>query len=390
MILPILLGNFMTIQTNQYPLIFGPTVLPALTTYEFFTSSLMILFDLFLPFLLGHLIFSSPRELKTIYVAFLSLGVVYAFPIILELFLSPFLNKMIYGYHPHYFHLHVRYGGFRPMVFLGLGLAISMFISCGTISAAILAKAKVRIFNLDPRLLMAFLFMVLVGAKSLASILYAVALVPLTLVTKPRTQLRIAVIIATLVFCYPTLRLLDALPVDGLVSVAALIHPDRAKSLAYRFNEEVGLLDKVREKPAYGWGGYGRNLLFTKWGQGISTPDGYWIILLGSRGLVGAYGTFALLLWPIITAYRAIGRIRSKRQQLYLSGLSLIVVFSVLDFIPNGLFTKLPIFLSGALYGASRGAMALARSGRTSRTSHEPDPAPLHGENAAPIVAKAG
>ena len=53
---------------------------------------------------------------------------------------------------------------------------------------------------------------------------------------------------------------MDVVPVGPMLGVARELVPDRARSLALRFNNEALLLERALEKPTFGWGGFGRNL----------------------------------------------------------------------------------------------------------------------------------
>jgi hypothetical protein len=75
------------------------------------------------------------------------------------------------------------------------------------------------------------------------------------------------------------------------------IGEDRAESLQFRFEQENQLIARALERPAFGWGGWGRNLVRDENDKNVSVPDGLWIIVLGSHGIVGllAYGAMTLL-----------------------------------------------------------------------------------------------
>jgi len=379
----LILGSFFTIQDNAFPLFYGPRILPALSMHDFLATSLGILFDHFIPFFLGRFLFTSPRTLKDIFLPLATMGLIYTFPVLFELRFSPMLNLFIYGFHPHRFLETVRYGGFRPMVFLGGGLAVSFFLSSATLAAVTLARARIRVFNIPGKVLVSFLFIVLVGAKSLASIIYALVFLPLLFATSPRSQVRIAAILAFSILAFISLRITEAIPTDTIVSIASSINEERGASLKYRFDQEVGLINQAREKPIFGWGGYGRNLLFDEFtGQDISTPDGYWIILFGMSGIVGLYGSFLLILFPIFIAQRSLQKVPSKSEREFLAALSLLVAICGIDLIPNGLFTRLPYFFAGALFGAARGATR--RSVRRSHSRPTPSQSSLQTFEAAP------
>ena len=71
---------------------------------------------------------------------------------------------------------------------------------------------------------------------------------------------------------------------------------DRAAWLKTRFDQEEQLLDHAWQRRWFRWGRYGRNRVYHGWnGRDSSFTDGYWIITVGTFGLVGFAATFGLL-----------------------------------------------------------------------------------------------
>ena len=70
----------------------------------------------------------------------------------------------------------------------------------------------------------------------------------------------------------------------------AVVGPDRAQSLEYRFMCENLLAGRAMQQPLFGWGGWGRSESTsnadTEWKKKVPT-DGMWIIILGTKGFVG-------------------------------------------------------------------------------------------------------
>ena len=62
-------------------------------------------------------------------------GLVYVPFCLFEVKQSPQLHVIVYGYMPHDFGQQVRFGGYRPMVFLGHGLLVAFFMSTAMILA---------------------------------------------------------------------------------------------------------------------------------------------------------------------------------------------------------------------------------------------------------------
>ena len=114
-----------------------------------------------------------------------------------------------------------------------------------------------------------------------------------------------------------------------------------------------------------------------------TVTDGFWIIMLGIRGVLGMTCTFGLLVIPVILAYRRFPSIKSPADQILVAALTLIVAIHTLDLLPNGLFSYLPVFFSGALMGVfGKAKHASKRSRLRQRAKRLPHARPNEGSPA--------
>jgi hypothetical protein len=94
-------------------------------------------------------------------------------------------------------------------------------------------------------------------------------------------------------------------PLDAILDLALSYSEARHQSLEFRIVNEEQLLARAMEKPWFGWGGYGRNLIIDPiTGRILSVPDGKWIILLGTFGWMGYLAEFGLLTLPLFLLAR--------------------------------------------------------------------------------------
>jgi hypothetical protein len=170
------------------------------------------------------------------------------------------------------------------------------------------------------------------------------------------------------VIAYPTLRASQVLPTAEIISLFDKMSAERAASLAFRFGNEDALIARAMERPMYGWGAYGRGRIWTEWGEDVSVTDGYWIILLGSSGVIGLGGFLALMVWPILRYVRCRARM-TPPAQLLLGALALLLSISTLDLLPNPRADYLPMAFAGALFTLSE---RLARARHPSSRQHDP------------------
>jgi hypothetical protein len=318
-----------------------------------------------IPVLLGRTFFRTARDLRLLMVSVALAGLLYSLPTLFEIRMSPMLNYWVYGYSQHSWAQAKRFGGWRPMVFMAHGLALALFLAITAIVATSVARARRPLWRIPARPAAVWIATVLVLCKSTGAILLGAVFVPFAALARSRTMLRVAVAVAVLVSLYPMARAADLVPTDALVEGAAHISEERAASLRFRFENEAALLDRARERLVFGWGGYGRNRVFRDTLERSDTvPDGFWIIILGIHGVAGLACFYGLVFTPVVQAWRHGRRAPPGADRYLLGGLSLAVAVYVIDTIPNGLFTNLPVFLAGALSGV---APAVARAARSRR-----------------------
>ena len=351
-------GGAATGLTNGDVLTYGKwhhVVLPGLTFKDGMSIGLGEMLGAAVPFFLGTVVLRERKDFEDLLVFLAATGVAYSLFALLELRLSPQLHAWVYGYHQHPdFQQTVRFGGYRPMIFMGHGLAVALFFVVTTLCATALLHTRRRVWGMTARWASRWLAFIVLICKSTAAIVYAAVAVPLTMFASPRWRQRIASWLALFVILYPALRQADLFPTQGLLSAARLLGEDRAGSMEFRFDNEEVLLKKARERPWFGWGLSGRNEGYDEYGRMTTVTDGAWIISFSVSGVVGFLSLFGLLVLPIFVSRRRSRKIDDESQRDMLATLSLIVAVTAIDLIPNGIFSNYPFFLSGALLSLSR------------------------------------
>lgn len=387
------LGGIATVFTNMDALRYGPTAVQAMSPSEAPTAALEDLLAFAVPFLLGRALHRDLRDLRRLLTALTLAGLVYSVFGLIEMRLSPQFHNWVYGFIPIGFDTAWRLGGYRPMVFMANGLAYSIFMATMMLASVALARVRMPVLGFPSRPIAAYLFAMVILTRSLAVMVFGTLLAPVVALLRPIWIARIALVMALLVMTYPLLRLANLVSWEPVVAIAEDIDPERARSLEGRFEVEGKLLDKARERFAFGWGGYSRNWVFDpETGKRAVIPDGYWVLKLGARGLVGFVTDFGLCVIPIVVALRRLRRVRSRQEQALLAALMLIIALRLVDWIPNGRWSSLPTFLAGALHSCSY-AMARSRARSPERSVSEPRgvetfPLPAVAATAAPVEKK--
>lgn len=312
-----------------------------------------------LPFFLGRQFLRTEAAQREILIALVLGCLAYSLPMLVEIRLSPQINVWIYGFFPHEFGQQIRFGGFRPVVFLIHGLFVAFFTLTAVIAAFGLWRSEPRGRRAPFFWSGVYLTGILVLCKTVGVLVYAVLALPAVLLAGRRTQIIFSGAIAAVVLLYPLLRGTDLIPVQAMVTKAAEIQAERAQSLDYRLRNESEVLAHAQERPIFGWGGFGRNFARDPvTGDTDTVLDGRWIIVISTFGWCGYIVEFGLLALPLVMlAWRSRG-IPAARLSPYAGPLALILAFNMFDLLPNSPLTPFTWLLAGALLGH---AEALAR-----------------------------
>ncbi|MGR3633237.1 MAG: hypothetical protein ACU0A8_14145 [Limimaricola soesokkakensis] len=343
-----LLSPLMTVLSNGDPLVFGPLVLPGLRLAE--VPGLLIQQGfLVVPLLLARVFLRDEREHRMMLWALVMGGLAYTLPILAEVRLSPQLNTWIYGYFQHSFEQMMRGDGFRPIVFLYHGLWVAFFIAMAVLAATGLARSAEK--GRAPVLwaVAGLLGVVLVLCKSMAALVYTMVLVPALAFAPRRLQLFGAAAMAVLSLAYPLLKGADLVPQERLLEWAGSVSADRAQSLGFRFDNEDVLLERAMERPVFGWGIWGRNMLYDRQsGREITVTDGRWLVVIGVFGWVGFLAEFGLLAFPVLRLWGGSGRSPPGPATVTLAA---ILGMNLVDLLPNATLTPLTFLAAGAVLG---------------------------------------
>lgn len=407
-----------TVLLNGSPVTWGPTTLPGLRIYDWLSLSFGTLVTI-LPLLFGRALLAEPDAHRELLRALLVAGLVYSVPMLFEVRMSPQLHNWIYGFFQHQFLQQIRFGGFRPMVFLIHGLSVALFAAMAVAAAATLWRAaktprsapaaevppaeeqrpaaagvpgqrrreRRRAGQPSRMKLLAitvYLFAVLVLCKTVGALVLALAILPLIILAPVRLQALVGGAFAVILFSYPILRGADAIPDQAITGFFRAVTGEvSAGSLQFRFEHENRLIDHANQRPLFGWGTWGRNRVFDEdTGRDISVTDGAWVIRIGSFGWIGYVSLFGLLTLPLISVARlSLG----SRQHVETVGLGLILGINLLYLIPNSDLSPLTWLMAGALLGYAERERAAERERRQARRGRR---MPAGIPQAAPVPAR--
>lgn len=366
-----------TALTNREVLVISTLVLPGYGPYEALSGIASSMIEI-LPFLLGAALLGHESGHRQMIGVFVLAGVVYTFPILLEVRLSPQLQLWVYNVLEGgggYFIQQIRGGGFRSMVFIGHGLLVSTFMAMTLMAAIGMARMKMRFFTVSMSMVALWLAFVLVMNKSFGAVVMVALLAPALYFLKPRRFMGLAFVLGAMVVTYPAIRGANILPLQEMANQLSDVAPDRAESLSFRLRNEDLLLTRAQIKPWFGWGAYSRNRVIVEndWGgySDISVTDGNWIITIGEYGWLGYIGGFGLLTYPFWRLFSL------RRHAVQMSSVTLLAVhlINILDLIPNSSLRPITWLVAGALAGLSAPKLraGLPRRRVSSEAKREPE-----------------
>jgi len=340
LIIVLLVTPFFTMLNNQETYNF----IPGLTLHDTF-SAIISQYLFVLPLIIGMQVIKKYEDQILMFKLLVIAALFYSIPILFEVRMSPQLHTWIYGFFPHSWTQQYRFGGFRPVVFMGHGLIVAMFIAISLGASAILLKEKIKSYGVTPWFVFIYFFGLLVLSKSVAAIVLG-AFLGLAIIWLPLYIIkRLSVFIIIIVITYPFLSIFELFPHEQLVRLAMDLDPARGESLAFRFFNENLLLEHAQKKIFFGWGSWGRYRLAG------SVTDGYWIITLASYGVLGFISLFGLPVIIVLKATKYSNFIINKNEKRLLLYHALIVSIIMIDQLPNASLSSWLFFIIGALLG---------------------------------------
>jgi hypothetical protein len=323
-----------------------------------------------LPYLVGRIYFSSPLGLRQLALGVLAGGLIYVPLCLWEIRMSPQLHATVYGFHQHDWTQTLRFGGYRPMVFLQHGLMVGLWMGAAAlVGVALWMNGRVRrLWGTPLSILVPALLATTVLCKSFgATALLLVGVLSLAAMRKLRTSLPMALLVC-LPATYVVLRTAWRWSGSELTELVSQVSPERASSLAFRLEAEERLRTKALERPVLGWGGWGRSFVRLDddplQGQMVIT-DSLWILEFGKHGAVGLGSLVLLFLVPVLVLWRRCPpRSWASPGAALPWALALVLTVYALDNLVNAMENPVYLLIAGGLCGlAPAAARARAPAG---------------------------
>jgi hypothetical protein len=339
---------------------FAASVTNGLGAYDGFSAALNQTVTWGVPYFLGRIYLNSLVGLRQLALGIFMGGLLYMPLCWIEIFLGPILHARVYGMRLRGAGQAIRYGGYRPMVFMIHGLEVGMWMMAAALIGIWLWRSGVlqQFWNVSMVWLVGALLITFVAVKSTGAYLYLIVGVGILFIAKYfRTALPMLALVLTIML-YVSLGASGTFGQEissPVVSLAAdVAGPDRAQSLQFRWDQEELLGEKARQKLIFGWGGWGRNRIKDEvTGASTSVTDSLWVIAFGINGLVGLASITAALLLP--AASFCVSRYRvdywSHPKLASVAVIAVVLILYMLDCTLNSMTNPVYALANGAISG---------------------------------------
>ena len=346
---------------------FFSSVTNGLGLHDGFTSVFYQTVTWGIPYVLGRIYLKDLLGMYELALAIFIGGLIYMPLCLLEVRISPQLHTWVYGYHQHSFDQTLRFGGYRPTVFMEHGLMVGLWMSMATLAGFWLWYRKTvrTLFRIPMAWLVAAMAVTTILCKSLGALVLLAVGVGVLIATRKSSSRGFVIALALAPVFYILLRIPGIWSGDDLTELASTVSPGRAASLRFRLQNEDLLLERAKVRPLFGWGGWGRARVRDMHGRDISVTDGLWIIAFGNNGLVGLasiVGSFLVAVGGLVRRFP--GQVWNHR---YLAP-SVAMCVMVLLFLVDCLFND----MKNPAYSLAGGGLACLKLGKVKR----PQPAP--------------
>jgi hypothetical protein len=331
-----------------------------------------------LPYLIGRIYFRNAEELRELAIGIFAGGLLYVPFCLWEMRVSPQLHLTVYGFMQHSFRQTIRFGGYRPMVFMQHGLMVGLWMCMAAlVGLRLWVSHSVRQL---PGIHIGWPTLLLLATAILCKSTGAIVLLMLgaAALSAPRWMNRSLPIycLAAVAPLYIALRASCELSGEWLASASTqVVGADRSQSLAFRFDNENQLIAKAMQQPLFGWGGWGRSRIYDQYGNDKSITDGEWIIAIGTNGILGVSALYLALLLPVIivVARGATSLSANEKDFAPVLALAMVVLLYGIDCLMNAMLNPMYCLAAGGLATLSASVRvqgALPASSVPARNSH--------------------
>lgn len=303
-----------------------------------------------IPYVLGRAYLADLKGLRTLALGLVIGGLIYIPLCWFEIAFGPNLHLWLYGFYPSPVGYELRFGGWRPIVFMLHGLMVGLWMAAATVSAFWLwySGAVNKLWQIPMLPLILALAVTTIAVKSVNGwILGSLGLVLLW----SSTRFNIARWIyagAVGICAYISVRIAGFWNPTELSALGAFIGKDT--SIYYRVEYERLIAAHAREQPLWGWGSFDRAMV--RAGDYTTIVDSQWIGAFGIWGLFGLVSLLATLLLPVVRFLHQVPASQWRNPQLAPAvALAVVLFLFALDNMLNSMFNPVYLLAAGGVMG---------------------------------------
>lgn len=292
-------------------------------------------------YLLGRMYFADLEGLRELAVGILIGALLYVPLCAIELRMSPQLHRWVYGYMQHNWFQHIRYGGYRPLVFMQSGLALAAWMASATVLAVSFwwTGHKTLGRQLPFWLITLTLAVTTILCKTVgAMISLGVGVVALGMARLSLARLAAIGLIAFTPL-YMTVRLSGWVSTQEATGWASsVVDDERTESFRGRLEQEDFYSAKALQRPLFGWTGTNFTPTDEEGNRVTRGVDAMWTVTLGCYGFVGLVSWVATLLLPCVALLLSNPAMRWHQRAIApVAGLAIVVCLHAIDCMANGM-----------------------------------------------------
>jgi hypothetical protein len=332
---------------------FMSSVMNGLGTYDGISAATRQALAWLLPYSVGRLYLTDLESMRE-----LAWGMVIGSTCLIpccffEIRMSPMIGLLVYGVGGQGAFEGTRYGLFRPHVFFSSPLELGLWMSAATLVAWWLWRTRqLKTLGGLPggAIVAALLFTTIACRVTGAIVLLLIGMAVLWICWRRKKTWAVwaLLLVAPAYYC---VRMTNLWSGSQAVELArAVVGDARADSLDFRLGNEELLIAKALQQPIFGWGGWGRNLVYDEYDHQFSIIDGMWMVALGSYGIVGlTLFTVAVLLPAVLFVTRYSVSEWDQPQVAAAAALAIVVDLTLVDGLFNGMLDVVYVLAAGGL-----------------------------------------
>jgi hypothetical protein len=316
-----------------------------------------------IPWIVGVLYFRTLAGLRELAVGIFCAGLIYVPLCLFEILWGPKLHLWIYGFaQGPITRIAMRFGGWRPMVFMHAGLAVAFWMAAASVVGIWIWKTGLlpSFHGVKIAWFAAILVLTTIGLKSVNGwLLLLLGAILLLTAWRWRNSAFIYAMIL-LAPAYVAVSATGAWSREQLLPpVSRVLNADRAKSLGFRFLNEAVIARNARERPLLGWGRTAaafedRNHEIYVFGdrksKAYAVIDSLWIGVFASFGAIGLAGLLGTLLLPVTLAVWRFPAARwGEAKVAPVAALAVILLLYTYDNLANSFINPVFMVIAGGL-----------------------------------------